>query len=588
MITLVLAFVASATEGTVTVPLEVYDKARAAASPTTSADARSPAVGSARWRGEGRREHNALRLTGELRVDLGDQPGWKEVPVLGRDAVLLGIEVGGRPEPVGGDGVHHTWRTDRMGPQTLVVEALVGADGNRGSLQYDVAIPRTPITRVELDLPQPDLRPEVTGALRHEISHGGGRTRLTADLVETNRLKVVGLRDLGGVQDREPQLFAEGMHLVSVEDDALEVFSVLHYNILYAGATRFDVFVPEPLVLVSADGLGTFRTELVDVEGGKLVKGSTEVPIRNAFEVSLRLRRPLAETIEVGLPTPMNVARAHTWVGVEVAGRVRLQQPLGRQLTEVDPRQLPLEIREASVSPILAAWRGTDRRAGVTLEAQTLPEWDVHHERIDALRIHSTVSSSGQVGTTLTVTLRNQRRHALTVDLPEGWRPVRARRNGSPVPMSERAGDHGRQLVVPLRRTERHDPIVLELVFASKTRLPRWWGRTTLDAPAVDLPVAALTWTVTWPEDRRYGPLTAPVASQHLAGSGQWLATGAPGVPRSEPVGPTHYERYWVPADSPMSVSAVHVAGVLRVAGWGIGLLGATMTLIALVMTRRR
>lgn len=583
---------ALASGGSVTVPLATWQAAREQKTAPEQAPT-APVVGAADWSGITDPETLSVELIGLLRVDLGPDPGPKQVPLLGTDAVLQSVRVGGRPVSVGVSGAHHTWRTDARGPQLVEVRALVAASGQRGALEYDFRVPQTPATHLELVLPRPDLKPEVEHAVRTEIRSEGEQTRLIADLSPTSRIAVVGLRDLGQAEHRAAKLYAEGVHLLSVDEHRLELFTVVHYSILYAGARSFDVLVPEGLRVVSADGEGAFRYTLEPVAGGQLLRGETAYPIRNRYEISLRLARELpTETFGVDLPQPVGVERVHGWVGVEAPGRVQLDAVDAEGLLPLDPRQLPDEVRDASVSPILDAWRATSERGRVRLSARPLPEVDVDAESVDHVSARSVVSANGRVSTELRLRLRNRIRHGLTLTLPEGTTIVRAQRDGDAIAPSQA---DPQRVVLPLRRSGDRDPVVLDVVLASEVALPSLLGRSQLQLPAIDLPVASLSWSVHWPAGTHFSGLRSDVRSQQQVGTGRWLAD-TPSASMSQPqailtvpeAGPHgSFTRHWIPADTPIRVHARHTAPILWVLGLGGGL-GATVLLSVLAWAIRR
>ena len=571
-----------AAEAMVTLPLEALEAIEAAPARRAPTHQLSRAV----WGGRVDPATGAIALDATLEVTLGGD-GYKSVPLVGQQAVLEEVTVDGRPVPVGLLGGMHTWHTERTGPVAVRVRGWVPPTGQRGSLEYDLPIPVTPSTRVVLGLPQADLRPEVSDAVRLDVATEGGRTVLTADLSPTARLHVVGLRDLASEEGREAALYAQTSHLVSVEDHRVEVFAVVRYAILYASTRRFEVFVPEGLTVVEADGEGGLSYELEPMAGGTLLRGHTRHPIRNRYELSLRLQRNLPEgDLDLPLPKAHGVEREHGWIGLEVPGRVRLTERDGGAAQRLPIQQLPAEVRDASVSPILDAWR-LDDDPQIGWHAVRLPEVEVSSERIDQVTARTVVAAGGRVVTELSLQLQNRSRHGLTLALPEGTTVTRATRDGQTVVPA--ATDRG--VVLPLRRTRTGDVQRLSVVLAHEGLAPGWWGRTDLVLPELDLPIAAFDWSVHLPESHHWFDLTSEVRAQRQVGSGSWLADTSThhrnpvqaGVgagltaPSSSEV--RHYTRYWIDAGTPLAASVSHVApwlwGLLRllVVG-GVGLSG--------------
>lgn len=576
---LVAADRAYAADATVTVPLSVYEE-RMAHNTVAPAVAPGFVLGAARWTGVADPATLALAIDATLQVSLSGT-GWKQVPLVGADVVLLSVEVDGQPQPVGRDGGYHTWPTDGVGERTVHLRAIASPSADKGAVEYDFGVPRTAATQLALTLPRPGLRPEVQAAVRSTVDTVGETTRIAADLSPTDRIGLVGLRDLGDAEARPPKLYAETEHLVSVDDRRVELFTVLHYTILYAGARQFEVFVPEGFEVVSADAEGAYAYTLEPGDGGSILHGETAFPIHNKYEVSLRLVRDLPEAAtRLQLPYAVGVEREHGWVGLEVPGRVRLEEVEPDGIVAADVHLLPDELRRASVSPLLHGFR-THGDGAVRLRAVPLPEVEVSSERLDRVRATTVVSASGRAVTELTLTLRNRLRPGLALGLPAGAEVTRAFLDGEPV-VPSRTPDGA--IVLPLRRSAPDAPFTVQVVYAGELGAPGWLGWTTLALPVLDLPASEVSWEVRLPDGWRWSGLRSDVVSQRRIGSGHWLADQARGgnldggavsqlsAPEGGPA--LAYERYWVPAGDEVRVWAWSMAPVLWVAWRALVALG--------------
>ncbi len=584
MIWLFFLSLAWADPSSVTVPLSTWQEIRVE---PPAEDAPTIVHGSAHYVGKADPDTLAIELEMTLLMTLGGD-GWKSVPVLSSEAVILETTVSGKPVPLSVRDGHHVWHTEKVGDQTLLVRALIPPTGGQGAIEYDFAVPQTQVTHLEVSLPRPELQPRVEGAVRTEVRTLGGQTRVTADLAPTDRIQILGLRDFGAAESRPPRVYAETLSLLSVDDERIEVFTEVNYRILYGGTRNFDVFVPEGLDLVSADGQGAFRYDLEPAKGGTLLRGETAFPIRSDFELSLRLQRSLASSrFEVVLPTAVGIERERGWLGVEVPGRVRLEEVGSSGMSEVSVQQLPVEMAGSAVSPILTAWR-TSGAAQLELQATPLPAVELASDSIDGIHATTVVSASGSLLTDMRFTLRNRLRHALAFTLPEGARVVRANLDGRPVRPSV---DANGTLLLPLRRSE--TPFVLQVVIADETAVARWFGWTQLALPSVDLPASTVEWDVRLPEGSTWSALRGDFRPQTLRGSGSWFGAAresarAPDSPQvAVPTGgiSRHYARYWAPAGETISASTLGTAPQL-VQGLVLSGLGVVF-LLALPWLRR-
>ncbi len=477
-------------------------------------------LGASRYTGQA--IDGALELALELQVTLGGLDRWKTVPLVGEETVVVAARVNGRPVPLSRRNGYHVWVTQQTGEITVDLDLLVPSRGRRGSLEYDFLVARTPVTGFACDFDSPDLEPRLRSAIQAEISSDAARTHLQASLAPTSRIHLVGYRDQGADDQRSASVYAESLHLLSVDEGAIDLFTVVRYKILYAGSRSFPILVPPGFQVISAEGAGAFRYTVQETEGGTLIAGETAFPIRNAYEISLRLRRAVErgdENLDLTLPRSQGVAREYGWLGVEVTGRLKLEELERSDALAIDVRQLPWELVQNAVSPILEAYRFHSPDARVRLSGVRLPEKESGPGSVDTVQATTVVATEGRVLTDMQITLRNRFRPTLGVRPPEGMTVRSALLDGEPVKPS--AGSDG-ALLLPLRRSSGDEAFTLQLVLESEIPRLGLLAHQSLTLPSIDLPVSSLRWTVQLPARNDYTALESDVEPQHLSGAGSW------------------------------------------------------------------
>ncbi len=582
----------------VAVPLPRYEAVRSLVQALDLADEQPEAplvvLGASTYTGEALDGALSLRL--ELGITLGAEGLWKTVPLVGEEVVVVSAHDKGSGDelPLSRLNGYHVWLTPDAGEVTVVLDLLVPSHGRRGSLEYDFLVAKTPVTRFECAFPTAGLEPRLRAAVRSELTPHPGGVQLSASLEPTSRIHLVGFKDVGDDQGRKARVYAESLNLLSVDEGGLDLFTVLRFNILYAGAQHFDVLIPQGMAVVSADGQGAFRYTTEPVEGGTLLHGETAFPIRNEYEISLRLRRELprdSEAFDLELPRCQDVEREYGWLGVEVVGNLRLEEAERRGVLAVDVRQLPWEMVQSAVSPILRAYRYHTADAGVRLEAQRLPEQEPATGSVDLVEATTAVSREGAVLTDLRITLRNRLRHSLALRLPAGMAVRSANLDGEPVKPG--VAEDG-TLFFPLERSAGGRDLVaftLQVVLETELGGLGMVGHPGFELPALGLPTSTVRWEVYLPANNEYTALEGELEPQAYAGSGRWFQGGvADGGQRAsgqalasqEPTQsagtgampvrielPTEgkrlsYTRYWLEADTPMELSCWHLRSWLR------------------------
>ncbi|MBW1809660.1 MAG: hypothetical protein JRJ87_15805 [Deltaproteobacteria bacterium] len=562
----------------------------------------------------------ALRLKLDLQVTLGRPEEWKTVPLIGDDVVLVKATVANKTIPVSRQSGYHVWVTRHTGEVKVTIDLLVPARGPRGSIEYDFLVPRTPVTNFSCQFPVAGLEPRLDAAVQSDAKPKNGGTLLSATLRPTARIHIVGFRDLGEAEGQKAKIYAESLNLLSIDEGTLDIFAVFRYTILYSGTKEFNIQIPKGLDVVSADGMGAFRFNLVEDENGKVLKGETAFPIRKNYEISVRLHRetPKAgESFEVPLPRCLGVEREIGYLGIEVPGKLKLTEGKAiNNITSIDVRQLPEEMVRSAVSPILRAYRYHTSDSKLTLITAQLPDREPASGSIDRIRAFTTVTQEGNVMTDMRITLRNRLRHSLTLAVPKDCEIRSALLDGSPVKPSR--NEQGR-LMLPLKRSAGGDslkPFTVSVVMHTEVSSMGLFGSPDLLLPAVDLPVSSLAWSVYLPSRNLYTTMKGDIEPQVYSGRGSWhlpstsyqsgqwdapIEQTQQHVPTVGPVESAHtgampvriklpadgirldYSRYWIdkgiddknPAnDRPTIVSFMYVRSWLKIPAWmGLALL---------------
>ena len=616
----------ASTEGagsSVEVPLDVFedlrDRMNAINEQTARRQGPTVALGSSEY--SGRAIKGALLLDLRLQVTLG-QPGvWKTVPLIGDDVVLVSGTVDGERIPVTRWNGYQVWVTDRDGEATVEMKILVPSRGPRGSLEYDFLVPRTPVTRFTCEFPAADLEPRLDTAVQSEIEPGPASTTLKATLKPTTRIHLVGFKDMGESEEQPARIFAESLNLLSVDEKAIDLFTVIRYTILYSGAKHFDVEIPAGMSVVSADGEGAFRFTIEQDEGGeKILRGETAFPIRNGYEISLRLKRQLdreqdenTARFEAPIPRCIGVEREHGWIAVEVPGKLKLGEEDRKEALAVDVRQLPPEMVASAVSPIIRSYRYHSPERTITLEATLLPDMEPSSGSVDRIRAFSVISPEGKIITDMRITMRNRLKPTLALELPEDATVRSVHLDGEAIRPSRDDDGH---LVLPLKRSEGGDrltPFTLQVVLETTSSPLGLFGISRLSLPALELPASSSEWSVFLPSKNIYSSLHGDVEPQTFAAEARWhepsgsslaLSTGdlaslegAPGsgeatggdsglmavrieLPRTGTR--LDYTRYWLDGGVPLEISFRHIRSWLTIpAGIALAILLALACVLA-------
>ncbi|MBK8010406.1 MAG: hypothetical protein IPK13_03600 [Deltaproteobacteria bacterium] len=476
----------------------------------------------------GRVEKGHLRLTATFSAHLPAVRGYKTVPLLGQDAVILSAKQG--TESIAlmiRDGMW-VWPTAKNGDATIQIEFLTAPTGPRGSVEYRFGIAETSVTDLRIFFPQKDLSPVVTGAVVTERREVTGGIELHAVLPPIAGIHIVGFHEVDdSLAASKAQLYGQTMNLVSVSDDALEVFSVISYAILYAPTKHFEIEIPSGYEILSADGQGAFRYTITTQEGRTTLHGETADGIRQRYEISLRLRRALAATeseLRVPIPKLQGVERDSGTLAIEAPGRLSVERAEGDGLMKIDARELPDAILASSVSPVTQAFRYASPPGIATIWIGRYPEKTLATSSVDRLEMSTVATRDGERMTQMTFELRNNLRQHLALTVPEGAEIKSATLDDAPIKLSRDAT--GRVLVPLVRsrvRAGRLMPLRIRMVVSTKSDRFGLVGSQHFAVPRVDIPISSLSWSIHLPTSLAHSAFDTGVSNESIVRDASWF-----------------------------------------------------------------
>ena len=186
-----------------------------------------------------------------------------------------------------------------------------------------------------------------------------------------------------------------------------------------------------------------------------------------------------------------------------VVARAPLQvteKSAGELLSKIDVGELPAWTGRTPESAVLA-YRYVRPGYRLLVEARRYAEAEVLQALVDSARFTTVVSDDGQTMTEANLSVRNNGRQHLEIELPKGATVWSAFVAGEPVRPSKREG----RLLLPLERTSASDaPITVELTYVGEDKFPRRSGNVALASPKFDVPLKNARWDLFLPPDYEY------------------------------------------------------------------------------------
>jgi type II secretory pathway pseudopilin PulG len=191
------------------------------------------------------------------------------------------------------------------------------------------------------------------------------------------------------------------------------------------------------------------------------------------------------------------------------------EKSAGELLNKIDVSELPAWTGRAPESAVLA-YRYVRPGYRLLVEARRYAEAEVLQALVDSARFTTVVSDDGQMMTEAGLSVRNNGRQHLEIELPKGATVWSAFVAGEPVRPSKREG----RLLLPIERTSASDaPITVELTYVGEDKFPRRNGNVALASPKFDVPLKNARWDVFLPPDYDYSDFTGSMTRTADAGA---------------------------------------------------------------------
>jgi hypothetical protein len=485
--------------GTVTLPLEEYNRLLDQAAHPAKTPARPPAPyalseAGLHLRVEDEAARGKIVLRGEVL-----QPGLVKVPLCSHVAVLA-AEADGNPLPLIAEG--HSRAAVLRGPGRFDVslDVIIPVEAGAGRAGLTVLAPSAGTVRLSLDLPGDHTSVQLQPGLVTARKAAGTRTLLEATLVPGNQSALYWTtRETPVVTAvREVRYVSDVRTLVSVGEVDLRMTVLADVTVVQGEPDEFQFSLPEGFEVTETAGntLG-----LPETRPAVLVLKTTE-PGRRSHQFLISMERSLTQNdVQVPLVGFTDAQRETGEILVEGEGTMELTATESGELRRMDVREVNPALRSLARSSLQAAFRfgsrnGLQNRLELTwTRFPGAPGLPAAAERAEVTTL---VTSEGKTLTEVRLTVRNESQPFLKVGLPPGASLLSAEVSGEKVKPLE--GSDGTR--VPLLRTgfRPNRPYVVSFVFFNPGAAFNKKGTSELALPRLDLPVNLMLWELFLPE----------------------------------------------------------------------------------------
>jgi hypothetical protein len=496
-------------DGNVVMTREEFNKLVDQMKPPPASDATPPfdlLITKAMYSGE--MKANSTDFTAIFNVHVLKKDAYVKVPILPRHVALEDMKVDGKPALVVVENGYHSIVLPKAGEYEVTASYSLKSSLDKGPHKIDLAIQKTPITLLTLEIPIEDIDVEIPQAQQVLTGKRGDKTVVSAVISEGTAISVR-WRKTVAVADKVPaKLYAEVHHLISIQDDALKTNTAINYNILHSEVDAVRLVIPDNMnvLTVTGEGIGEWqeitqedqRILLIPFTYGKKGAATVIVTTETTFSES-----GLANAFS-GIQT-LDTVRETGFIGIELATSAEVIVTESDGLEKVVVQKLPRPLINKSARPLIMGFKYLKHPYSLVFDIKKHEKIAVPVATINNASVVTLFTEDGKIVHRVVYQIRNSAKQFLEIQVPDkedvwsvfvGNQPVESSMNGKG------------KLLVPLIRSRsvdnRLDTFPVEVIYCMVQDKFARFGTQESTLPAVDLMISQLLWSVYLPNDYAY------------------------------------------------------------------------------------
>ena len=296
--------------------------------------------------------------------------------------------------------------------------------------------------------------------------------------------------------------------------------ALVRYDIANSPVKELRVAVPAEFKNVEINGVNIRSRE----QTGGVWRVELQSPVRGKYTLTVTWDQPRpakTNTLELAGVAAEKVERETGFFAVTAKSPLQVSETRATDLQRVDTGDFP-DWANVSGSLTALAYRYDKPGPRLALEVRRFDDAAVLEALVDRAQFTSVVADDGQMMTELALSVRNNGRQFLEVELPASAQVWSAFVAGQPVRPSVRDG----KLLLPIQSSGADDgALAVELTYVGTNAFPKARGTVSFASPKFDVPLKNAHWEVYLPPDYNYLVLQSGTMTREFAPVAQPLAS---------------------------------------------------------------
>ena len=451
-------------------------------------------------------EKEATEVSVTFNIEVLPRNGRKDfllVPLLRKEVALKTVTLDGKDALITEKNDYHAVAVAQEGSHKAMALFTIATDLRKGPQSISFPVPRTPITRLTLEIPLPSIQPEISSATSIKRIEKGNSTIIEAVLSPTENVRVAWSRIIPEAEKGPPKIYAELWQLLSIEDDALRVNATASINVLQNTITGVTLRIPDHYQILDVTGQVVGDWKERETKGQKMLDVSLKTPRQGKFDFLIKAEKIFEDRAVVadfnGFALPGSI-REKGFIAVEMKGSGEAKVTEAEGLDRASFSELPPQLVSYSVKPLVFAYKYLRHPYRMVLDITKHKELPVMSTVVDSASGITLFTEDGKLVHRLTYTVRNTWKQFMEVGLPKDAELWGTYVDGQSVKPSKNEKD---KILIPLNRSQSSEgglaPFNVELVYFQKAEKFSWLGIKKSSFAIPDLMMSRVIWSIYLP-----------------------------------------------------------------------------------------
>ena len=311
---------------------------------------------------------------------------------------------------------------------------------------------------------------------------------------------------------------AEVVNTLNFTETLVSGRALVRYDIANAPVKELRIRVPDTFKNLEITGPNVRSRE----QDGNLWRVELQSPVQGVYTLAVTWDQPRparTNALEITGVSAEGVERETGLLAVSAKAPLQVSELNAANLQRVDTGDFPDWAGKPDVATALV-YHYVRPGYQLTLDVRRFEEAEVLQALVDSAQFTSVMADDGQMMTEMSLSVRNNGRQFLEIELPPGATNWSAFVAGQPVQPSLREG----KLLLPIQQSGVDDGAMsVELTYVGTNTFPRTRGAIRFVSPKFDVPLKNARWEIYLPPDYDYqdfgGTMTRETATAPAAPS---------------------------------------------------------------------